>query len=259
MIPEAMPPSDGLEGRSIIVTGAGGAIGARVVQDALAAGMSVTATDASKERLDAACAAAGGATEVQAVVGDIADLAFQSHLVSEALGGFGQLDALAHVAGVLKRVAAITEITLDDWMYHSDVIERGTFFLVRGVAEQIRKQGTDGAIVCFSSVSAHHGGLGGTWPYAAANAGVLALVRGMGRTYAPHGIRVNGIAPGAVDSPMMTAGLTAEQLEQVLDKIPIGRMAQPSEIASVCLFLLGERASYIAGVTVDVDGAWLTR
>jgi NAD(P)-dependent dehydrogenase (short-subunit alcohol dehydrogenase family) len=215
--------------------------------------MRVVATDVAEEELHAVC---GGAAV--AVAGDVTDVEFHARLVDEAqrLGG---PDALVTAAGVLRRASAIGDVTVADWHHHADVIERSTFFLVRAVAERIRERGRPGSVVCFSSVSAHHGGLGGTWAYAAANAGVLALVRGLARTYGAAGIRVNGIAPGAVDSPMMTRGLAREQLAAVVERVPLGRMADPAEIASVCLFLLGDAASYVTGVTLDVDGGWMTR
>ena len=85
------------------------------------------------------------------------------------------------------------------------------------------------------------------------------MVRGFARTYAPHGIRVNAVSPGTTNTPMLTRDLPKERLDAINAMVPMGRIAEPSEMASVGLFLLSDWASYVSGVTLDVDGAWLTR
>lgn len=87
----------------------------------------------------------------------------------------------------------------------------------------------------------------------------MTMVRGFARTYAPYGIRVNAISPGTTNTEMLTKDLPKEQLDAVNALVPLKRIAEPEEMASVALFLLSDWASYVAGVTLDVDGAWLTR
>jgi 3-oxoacyl-[acyl-carrier protein] reductase len=153
----------------------------------------------------------------------------------------------------------ITDITEADWDIQVDVNQRGSWFLVREVAEALRRQGNGGSIVMVASAGAFTGGLGGSWVYASTKGAVVTMVRGFARTYAPHGIRVNAISPGTTNTEMLTKDLPQERLDAINAMVPMRRIAEPAEMASVALFLLSDWASYVAGVTLDVDGAWLTR
>lgn len=253
------PESLGLTGRTIIVTGAAGGIGGAVVRLAVANGMNVLAVDIARERLEAGMAGVSNPAAVAVHVADLADTAAIPAIVEAAVARFGRVDGLVHAAAVLKRQMEITEITEADWDLQVDVNQRGTWFLVREVAETLRAQGGGGSIVLFASVGAYTGGLGGSWIYAATKGAVVTMVRGFARTYAPHAIRVNAISPGTTNTEMLTKDLPPERLDAINAMVPLKRIAEPGEMASVALFLLSDWASYVAGVTLDVDGAWLTR
>jgi NAD(P)-dependent dehydrogenase (short-subunit alcohol dehydrogenase family) len=249
----------GLTGRTIIVTGAAGGIGGATVRMAVEQGLQVLAVDVARERLDAAVAATGRPDVVVAYVADLADTSAIPGVVSAAVERFGRVDGLVHCAAILHRQMDIAEITEADWDAQVNVNQRGSWFLVREVAETLRRQGGGGSIVMIASAGAFTGGLGGSWVYASTKGAVVTMVRGFARTYAPDGIRVNAVSPGTTNTDMLTKDLPQDRLDAINAMVPLHRIAEPSEMASVALFLLSDWASYVAGVTLDVDGAWLTR
>jgi 3-oxoacyl-[acyl-carrier protein] reductase len=251
--------SFGLAGRTIIVTGAAGGIGGATVRMAVENGMNVLAVDVAGEKLGSFVAGSPHAEAIAAHVADLTDTAVMPEIVRAAVERFGRVDGLVHAAGILRRQMEITDITEADWDIQVDVNQRGSWFLVREVAEALRRQGNGGSIVMVASAGAFTGGLGGSWVYASTKGAVVTMVRGFARTYAPHGIRVNAISPGTTNTEMLTKDLPQERLDAINAMVPMRRIAEPAEMASVALFLLSDWASYVAGVTLDVDGAWLTR
>ncbi len=249
----------GLAGRTIIVTGAAGGIGGATVRMAVEQGMQVLAVDVAADRLEAVVASSPRPEAVATHVADLGDTAAIPGVVQAAVDRFGPLHGLVHCAAILRRQMDITTITEADWDAQVNVNQRGSWFLVRDVAEQLRQQGTGGSIVMIASAGAFTGGLGGSWVYAGTKGAVVTMVRGFGRTYAPDGIRVNAVSPGTTNTDMLTRDLPKERLDAINAMVPLHRIAEPSEMASVALFLLSDWASYVAGVTLDVDGAWLTR
>ena len=101
------------------------------------------------------------------------------------------------------------------------------------------------------------GGFGGSVVYAATKGGIVSMTRGMARTYAPSGVRVNTVSPGGVDTPMMVDGLTDEALAGFVAGIPLGRLAEPGELAGAVVFLASDHARYITGATINVSGGFL--
>lgn len=253
------PSSFGLAGRTIIVTGAAGGIGGATARMAVDNGMNVLAVDVAADRLHSFVADSPRAGAIAAHVADLARTDAIPGIVRAAVDRFGRIDGLVHAAAVLRRQLDISEITETDWDAQVDVNQRGSWFLVREVAETLRRMERPGAIVMVASAGAFTGGLGGSWVYASTKGAVVSMVRGFARTYAPLGIRVNAISPGTTNTEMLTRNLPQQRLDAVKALVPLGRIAEPEEMASVALFLLSDWASYVAGVTLDVDGAWLTR
>ncbi|MEX1125842.1 MAG: SDR family oxidoreductase, partial [Acidimicrobiia bacterium] len=134
---------------------------------------------------------------------------------------------------------------------------KATFFLNRTVASEFLRLGRPGRIINFVSQAWWTGGFGGSIVYAATKGGVVSMSRGLARTYAPNGITVNTIAPGAADTSMLRDGLTEEQLQEQTDLIPLGRIATPEDIAGVVVFLASDKASYITGATINLTGGQL--
>ena len=185
---------------------------------------------------------------------DIADVSRHDALVRAADDAVGPLVALVHLAAVLHRRHDIREVDEPDWDAQADVNLKATFFLNRAFAELLRTAGRRGAIVNFSSQGWWTGGFGGSIVYNATKGGIVTMTRGLARTYAGAGIRVNAVAPGLVDTPMIRDDLAPDVLQGLVDQVPLRRLATPEEVAPAAVFLASEHAAYITGATLNVSG-----
>jgi NAD(P)-dependent dehydrogenase (short-subunit alcohol dehydrogenase family) len=246
----------GLEGRGVLVTGAAGSIGRAVTHAFAAAGANVVAADLDARRLAELVAGLEGPGRHSAIAVDLAELGGIDRFVAEARDAAGSLEVLAHVAAVIRR-SDLDGVTEEDWAAQEAVNLRATFFLNRAAARAMREQGRGGRIVNFTSQGWWTGGFGGSVVYAATKGGVVSMSRGLARTYAPDGILVNCVSPGAVDTPMLRDGMTDEALESFRAQIPLGRFASPEELAGAVVFLASDHASYITGATLNVSGGQL--
>ncbi len=238
-----------LSGKRILVTGAARGIGRAVAELAVTAGARVLATDVRAEDL-------AQLPDVTAVPYDLTDVAGLPGLVDRAVDALGGLDALVHVAGVILRRESIEDVTEADWDLQADVNLKATFFLDRAVATVLGRSG-GGAIVNFSSQGWWTGGFGGSVAYSATKGGVVSLSRGLARTLAERGVRVNVVAPGLVDTAMMRDGLDDQARAALIAQVPAGRLAEPVELAHAALFLVSDAASYLTGATLNVSGGQL--
>ena len=158
---------------------------------------------------------------------------------------------------VLRRRATIDEVTEEDWDVQFNINLKAVFFLNRAMADLLRAAGRGGRIVNFTSQGWWTGGFGGSVVYAASKGGVVSMSRGLARTLAADGITVNTVSPGAADTAMMRSGMTDEGLADFVKMIPLGRMAEPAEVASAVLYLASDLASYVTGATINVSGGQL--
>jgi NAD(P)-dependent dehydrogenase (short-subunit alcohol dehydrogenase family) len=250
----AWSTAEGLEGKIALVTGAARGIGRSVVEAFAAAGVHVCALDISPAVHDVVAALPGAGHE--AVEADLRDVTGHAALVGGIVERHGRLNHLAHLAAVLRRRADIDEVTEDDWDYQVDVNLKASFFLMRESARAIKQAG-GGSITAFTSQGWMTGGFGGSVVYAATKGGIVSMTRGMARTYAASGVRVNTVSPGGVDTPMMVDGLTEEALADFVASIPLGRLAEPDELAGSVVFLASDHARYITGATINVTGGFL--
>jgi len=246
-----------LTDRGVVVTGGAGGIGREVASVFALAGARVAVVDVDQARAEDVVAELASPDRHLAIAEDLADLTIQEQLLRGVLAEFGRFDVLAHLAAVLRRRASIDDVTEDDWDTQLGVNLKATFFLNRWAARLFREQGRGGRIINFTSQGWWTGGFGGSVVYSASKGGIVSMSRGLARTLAADGITVNTVSPGAVDTEMMRGGSSDEDLANFVKMIPLGRMAHPSELAGIVLFLASDAAAYITGATANVSGGQL--
>jgi NAD(P)-dependent dehydrogenase (short-subunit alcohol dehydrogenase family) len=239
-----------------IVTGAGRGIGRAIATTLAVDGFRLVAVDLDGESADATARllAAQGGPEPLAFRADVRDHARAQAIVGEVLDRFGRVDALVNNAGITQPKPFV-ELTEADWDLTIGVHLKGSFNWSHAVARPMLARGR-GRIVCISSMNAK---TGGAFPavsktaYAAAKAGILGLVRGLARELAPH-VTVNAICPGLIETELVASMTRGPQREQALAAVPAARLGQPADIANAVAFLISERAGYITGEVMDVNG-----
>ncbi len=224
--------------RTVFVTGGAQGIGAAVACRFLDSGDDVTVGDLPGKRCP------DGASSVELDVTDEAG-------VARALAG--GVDVLVNCAGVTIAGRAVDEVAPEEWRLQIDVNLTGTFLCMRVVVPHMRRTGW-GRIVNLASMLATRG-LPGSAAYAASKAGVLGLTRAAAADLAAHGITVNAVAPGYVETPM-TQGFPPGLRENRLREIGIGRFAEPEEIAAIVAFLASDEARYMTGALVEAGGGF---
>ena len=241
--------TDKLRAKTALVTGGGQGIGEAICRAFAAQGARVAVADIDPAAADATVGVLPG-DEGLAVEMDVASTDSVRKGVERAISCFGHLDILVNNAGF------VTYTTVDDcseevWDRILAVNLKGTFFCAQAAAGHMKDRGS-GTIINMSSLAAKNGGLAAGPPYAAAKAGVLTLTITLARALAPHGIRVNGIAPGIIDT-QMTRGLSPDHAE-LARQIPLGEKGTPEDVAHCALFLASEEARHITGEIIDVNG-----
>ena len=247
----------GLEDRAVLVTGAAGGIGREVCAAFAAAGSRGAAVDNRGAELEALVAALPDSERHIGFPVDLRDLAAIDSLLDRAYKHLGRLDVVAHLAAVIVRRSDVMDVTPEDWTLQEEVNLRATFFLDRAAAQLMRAGGIHGRIINFTSQAWWTGGLAGSLVYAATKGGVVSLTRGFARIFAPAGITLNCIALSFVDTPMLRTDVSESTLEAFRAQVPLGRFAEPSDVAGAVLFLASEHASYITGTTLNVSGGQL--
>lgn len=235
--------------KAVLVTGAARGIGAATAIRFGRDGYKVVAADVgSVDETVAAVAAAGG--EALGVTADVSDEAQCQALVQAAVERFGRLDVVCHVAGI-NRDAMSHKMTMEQW---DDVIRvnlKGSFLVARAAAAVMREQGS-GRIILTSSAPGLRGNYGQA-NYSASKAGVVGLTRVLALEYARFGVTVNCIAPGATDTPMLQT-IPEKLRAQIVDGIPLRRLATPDDLAAAYALLASDDAAYINGHCLVVDG-----
>jgi NAD(P)-dependent dehydrogenase (short-subunit alcohol dehydrogenase family) len=244
-----------LKEKCVVVTGATGGIGSAVAHAFAELGARVLAVDLKEDALKALISGLPGkGHDIYPL--DLSALDKQRALFDHAQT-MGGLQALAHCAAVLRRRSTVDEVTEEDWDFQLDTNLKATFFLNRSARDVMKANGTKGAIVNFSSQGWWTGGFGGSVVYAASKGGIVSMTRGLARSFAPEGIRVNAIAPGGVDTHMLTDGQSPEAMKAFMEMIPMGRLAEPKEISQAVVFLASAGSSYMTGALINISGGQL--
>jgi 3-oxoacyl-[acyl-carrier protein] reductase len=217
----------------------------------LAAGCSVVAIDLKAEAVQAAFSDAGDA--LRALSADIGDIARLRETVDRAVPMLGGIDALLHFAAIWTG-KTWDETEPDEWERVLRINVTGTFFLARYIAEKMIPNGR-GAIVLTASDSAKVGGVAGGPAYVASKGAVIGLTHSLAKALGPKGIRVNAVNPGVVRTPM-TAAWPAAVKDKAIELTPLGRLAEPDDIASVACFLASEQAKFVTGEVIEVNGGF---
>ena len=237
-----------LQGRTALVTGGARGIGAAICTCFSAEGAKVAVADIDTE---GAAAMAGTLSSGSfSLPLDVANVAACRAGVTKVIEEFGHLDILVNNAGYLVFTTA-QDCDEETWDRLLAINLRGPFFCAQAVMPHMQDRGK-GVIINMSSLAAKNGGIAAGPPYSAAKAGVSNLTVHLARILAPHGVRVNAIAPGVIDT-QMTRGLSPDHAA-LAQQIPLGSKGHPEDVARCALFLASDDATHITGEIVDVNG-----
>jgi 3-oxoacyl-[acyl-carrier protein] reductase len=249
-------------GKVALVTGGSRGIGAELVRSFWRCGASVVlhywvdpdganAKDAEALATELSGTTSESGQRVLRVAADVREAADVERLMAEAKAAFGGIDVLVNNAGILKD-RSIKKMTLDEWHAVIQTNLTGVFHGCKYGAEVMRD---GGRIVNIASVAGLVG-FPGQANYAAAKAGVIGMTRSIAKELAKRGITVNAVAPGVVETQMM-ADIRPEMRAEYVKQIPLGRFAQPADIANAVLFLASADSGYITGQVLPITGGWL--
>jgi 3-oxoacyl-[acyl-carrier protein] reductase len=241
----AMMPS------TAIVTGAAKGIGRACVLRCVAQGTRVVAIGRNMAALEQGLADVRD--RVSLLTADVSDRTACEAAVAKAAATLGHLDALIHFAGIWTGTQwqASLEAEWDDML---SVNLKGSFFMARAAATHMEARRL-GSIVLAASDSVNVGGVRGGTAYVSSKGGVIGLCRSLARNMGALGIRVNAVSPGVVETPM-TAAWPAELKAETVRRTPLGRLAQPDDIADVAIFLASDAARFITGEVIEVNGGF---
>jgi NAD(P)-dependent dehydrogenase (short-subunit alcohol dehydrogenase family) len=246
----------GLEGKVVAVTGGAGAIGRALCEGFAEAGATVAVVDRDQAACDRVAEALGAGH--RGFAADLRDIPALPGILTRVEAALRVPEVLVNVAGVILRNPDLLSVTEEEWDAQHDVNLKALFFLSRAVAARLIAQGRPGAIVNYTSQGWMSGGFEGSVVYNAAKGGVTTITRGMARAWAPKGIRVNAVAPGLVDTPMLrTPDTTPERIAALEASIPLGRLGQPADHVGATVFLASDLAAYVTGATLNVSGGFL--
>jgi NAD(P)-dependent dehydrogenase (short-subunit alcohol dehydrogenase family) len=243
--------------RVAIVTGGAQGIGRAVANEFARRQLRIVINDINADQVEQAASALRTAgVDAIAAAGSVCDKSCMQRMAANAMQRWGRIDILANCAGVL-RPTRVENIPEEEWDFVVDVNLKGTFLASQAVLPAMT-EGRWGRIVNISSTAGKSVSTIGGAHYTAAKAGVLGLTRHLSREVARHGITVNAVCPGLIDTEMVRATIAADAVQRYAASFPIARLGQPEEIASLVAFLASDDAAYITGASLDINGGDLT-
>ena len=246
----------GLSGKTVIVTGATGAIGRAVAQGFAEAGATLAIVDRDQPTCDTTALSLGLHHRGYGI--DLCQTAQLPALIHRIEADLGLPTTLVNIAGIIRRTPDLFTVTEHDWDAQHDINLKALFFLTQAFAKRLADTGTPGSVINYSSQGALSGGFGGSVVYNATKGAITTMTRGMARSWAPLNIRVNSVAPGLVDTPMLkTPGQTEADREAMIASIPMHRLGLPEDHVGATVFLASDMARYMTGAMINVSGGFL--
>lgn len=246
-----------LTGKVALVTGANTGLGQGMALALAGAGADVVLIGRS-EPVETLEAISKLGVKSHSILTDLGAADTVSEIIAEAVKAMGRVDILVNNAGIIKRNEAI-DFTPDEWDSVMDVNLRTLFFLSQAFARHLVAEKTSGKIINIASMLTFQGGIR-VPSYTASKSAVGGLTKALANEWAQHGINVNAIAPGYF-ATNNTAALQADEKRnaEILGRIPSGRWGKPSDMAGAIVFLASHASDYVQGITLPVDGGWLSR
>lgn len=243
-----------LDGRTALVTGASRGMGLAIAQALRAQGATVVVNDLVAGLDDAVeqLKQQPGEGDVHSVVADVLDRGQVHQMVDQIASTAGTVDILVNNAGVL-RPTRVVDIPEDEWDFVVGVNLKGTFLCSQAVVPLMQASGW-GRIVNLSSTAGKNISTVGGAHYTAAKAGVLGFTRHLAKEVAADGITVNAVCPGLIDTDMVRSTIDQTKQDAYARSFPIPRLGRPEEVADLVAFLASDRAAYITGASVDING-----
>ena len=249
-------------GKSAVITGGASGMGAAAVRLFTAAGGRAILVDKNRDLAQTVADETGAI----AMIGDVSDSSFCNDVIAAAVANFGKLDIVINAAGIIVRSNGVGT-TDEQWHRIMNVNVSGTFFMCRAAIKQMLKQTNEdsaasGSIVNFGSIWGDLGAAG-VAAYCASKGAVHNLTRALALDHAQDNIRINAVCPGEVNTPMIQSErnepVTPELMARLASTVPMGRLADPAEVARVALFIASDEASYMTGSLVNVDAGFTAR
>lgn len=254
-----------LSGKAAVVTGGAMGIGFGIVRRFIEAGADVLVVDLDGDLAIRKVAELEGPGKGVAFGIDISEPLAGQGIVDECITSFGRVDILVNNAGIYPMTPMLQQ-SRESWQRVLDVNLTGLAFVSQAVGARMVEQGTGGKIINIASIDALHPSMVGLAAYDSSKGGVLMFTKAFALEMGPHGVNVNAIAPGGINTegtaaPLQGSGMTEDEraamLKQFTAKIPLGRMGEPDDIAKVAIFLASPAADYVSGELIVVDGGRL--